>query len=311
MEFLKNWTPYIYITRPKNLFLAGFTQFIIYHFLFEKVQQNLALSGHLLYLFILDTILIAAGGYIINDIFDYKTDKVNKPEKAYISKDISLKNAILYYSLILSLGFVISIYIAIVTDNIPLLSLYPLACGLLYVYSKKLKNTVLTGNIVVSAFVSFVPGVILIAERDLIFERSVPDFQNLVIQLFIFYLVFSFIVNLIREIIKDIEDENGDGLNGYMTLPIKYGIPVAKMWCIFLSLVTIISLVVWMSLTNIFVDFRLKVYLMLMVAAPLVIIIQILTKTTQKRDFSKISTILKWTMLAGLGALILITKTNI
>jgi 4-hydroxybenzoate polyprenyltransferase len=262
-------------------------------------------------LFIFDTILIAAGGYIINDIFDYKTDKVNKPEKTYISKDISLKNAILYYSLILSLGFVISIYIAIVTDNLPLLFLYPLACGLLYVYSKKLKNTVLTGNIVVSAFVSFVPGVILIAERDMIFERSIPDFQNLVIQLFIFYLVFSFIVNLIREIIKDIEDENGDRINGYNTLPIKYGIQVAKMWCIFLSLVTIISLVVWMSLTNIVVDFRLKVYLMLMVAAPLVIIIQILTKTTQKRDFSKISTIIKWTMLAGLGALILITKTNI
>ena len=309
MEFLKNWTPFVYITRPKNLFLAGFTQFIIYHFLFEKVQQNLALSGHLLYLFIFDTILIAAGGYIINDIFDYKTDKVNKPEKTYISKEISLKNAILYYFLILSLGFVISIYIAIVTDNIPLLSLYPLACGLLYVYSKKLKNTILKGNIVVSAFVSFVPGVILIAERDLIFEKSIPDFQNLVIQLFVYYLVFSFSVNLIREIVKDIEDESGDRLQGYITLPIKYGIDSAKKWCIYLSVFTIVLLVSWMSLTTIPLDFRVKMYFLLLIAAPLVVIIQILTRTTHKRDFSKISTILKWIMLAGLGALILITKT--
>lgn len=309
MEFLKNWTPYIYITRPKNLLIVGFTQYIIYHYLFYSVNNDLALSDHLLYLFIFDTILIAASGYIINDIFDFQTDVVNKPEKTYIPIAITLKNAYIYYYLILSTGFFIALYIAITTDNIPLLVLYPVVCGMLYLYSKKFKNTVLTGNIIVSLFVSFVPGVILIAERELVFMNSTPEFHNVAVQLFIFYIVFSFIVNLIREIIKDIEDENGDRINGYLTLPIKYGIPIAKMCCISLSLVTITSLVAWMSLTTIPLDFRVKMYILLLIATPMMIIVQILTGTTHKRDFSKVSTILKWIMLAGLGALILITKT--
>ena len=96
-----------------------------------------------------------------------------------------------------------------------------------------------------------------------------------------------------------------------MTLPIKYGFTRAKNICIILLVVTIAILLIWIISTTLLLDFRVKVYLGLLVVAPLIIIIQILTKSTQKKDFQHISRILKWTMLAGLGACILMSQTII
>jgi 4-hydroxybenzoate polyprenyltransferase len=188
-----------------------------------------------------------------------------------------------------------------------LVTLYPIASGILYLYSAKYKNSIVIGNIIVSFFVAFVPAIILVAERDILFNDG-SSYSQHIVQLIVIYAGFSFFVNLIREIIKDVEDLEGDTRIGYITLPIKYGIAIAKRICIGICVFTILFLICWIYLTNINLDFRVRVYLLLLVAAPLAIVIQILTKTTNKRDFSKISTILKWTMLAGLGALILISN---
>lgn len=308
MELLKKLAPFFFITRPKNLLLVGLTQFIIYHYMFNKFDNELALSGNLLYIFILDTIIISASGYIINDLIDYKADAVNKPHKTYIPHSISLKNAIIYYLLLVAIGLFLCIYISIKLNNLPLVYLYLLASSILYFYSKKYKNTILKGNIIVSLYVAFVPGVTLLIEKSLIFEKIGQEYQNIILQILLFYIVFSFLINLIREIIKDMEDVDGDQRNGYMTLPIKYGIITAQRCCIALSAVTVLILVGWIILTDIKLDLRVQTYLLLFVAAPLVKIIQLLSKTNYKQDFSKISTMLKWIMLAGLGAFILISN---
>ncbi len=309
MEFLKKLLPYISITRPKNLLLIGLTQYIIYTFLFNRSIVEVSLKGILLYYFIFDTMLIAAGGYIINDIIDYNTDIINKPQKTYFQNQIPTRYGKMYYYSVLLVGMLLSIYIAIKTNNLPLISLYPLACSILYIYSKKYKSSILAGNIIVSLFVGFVSGIILIAERQVLFSSTIDQWQSEVVQLLIVYIIFSFLVNLIREIIKDIEDIEGDKNNAYLTLPIKYGIDVAKLWATGIAVFAIFVLAVWIYFTNIDLDFRTQVYLILFVAGPLVVILQILTQTTHKRDFSKISTILKWTLLAGLGALILISNS--
>lgn len=307
MELLKKVLPYLLIVRPKNLLLVGLTQFLIYHYLFEKFGQTVVLSDYLLFLFVLDTTLIAAGGYIINDIVDFRTDTFNKPHKTYIPTSISLGFASIYYYVTLILGLIISMYIAVKTNNIPLVTLYPIASGVLYMYSAKYKNSILLGNIIVSFFVAFVPAIILVAERDILFNDG-SSYSQHIVELIVIYAGFSFFVNLIREIIKDVEDVEGDKSIGYITLPIIYGIAIAKRICMVICVFTILFLICWIYLTDINLDFRVRVYLLLLVAAPLAIVIQILTKTTNKRDFSKISTILKWTMLAGLGALIMISN---
>lgn len=97
--------------------------------------------------------LIAAGGYIINDIIDYNTDIINKPQKTYFQNQIPTRYGKMYYYGVLLVGMLLSIYIAIKTNNLPLISLYPLACSILYIYSKKYKSSILVGNIIVSLFV--------------------------------------------------------------------------------------------------------------------------------------------------------------
>ena len=311
VEFLKTISAYFKIIRPKNLLMVALTQGIIYHYLFASVGTYTTLQGFILYLFISTTVLIAAGGYVINDIADFKADFINKPHKTYIPYPITERNGWIFYISIVIAGLLISIFIAWKTQNIPLITLYPLASMLLYFYSFKYKNSVLTGNIIVSLFIAFVSGIVMVAERHFLFHSNSQLQSEAVLNILIFFMVFSFLVNLIREIIKDIEDAEGDKTQGIMTLPIKYGFTRAKNICIILLVVTIAILLIWIISTTLLLDFRVKVYLGLLVVAPLIIIIQILTKSTQKKDFQHISSILKWTMLAGLGACILMSQTII
>lgn len=299
---------YFKILRPKNLIIVGITQWILYHYIILTFVEQPALNAYLFSLLVLDTILIAAGGYVINDIVDAEVDQVNKPIKTYIPSQISLKTAYYYYFLLLSIGFLLAFYIAYSIDNLPLVIIYPSACIFLYLYSFKYKNSIIIGNVMVSIFVALVSGIILFAERNSVGNLSNQTQMWLVIELFFTYMVFSFMVNMIREIIKDIEDVEGDNKAGLLTYPIKYGINAAKNLASLFSLVTIILLIVWMLVTDIPMDLRMYVFLLLLVASPLVVIIQILTKTTSKRDFSKISAILKYVMLAGLVSIILLSS---
>jgi 4-hydroxybenzoate polyprenyltransferase len=299
---------FIQILRPKNLIIVGTTQWILYHYIILAFVDTPALDVFLFSLLVVDTILIAAGGYIINDIVDASVDQINKPQKTFIPTKISLIQATYYYYFLGFVGFLIALYIAYCINNLPLVVIYPMACFLLYVYSTKFKNSILIGNILVSLFVAFVSGIILFAERNAIISINDSTKKWLVLELFIAYMIFSFMVNMIREIIKDIEDEEGDKLAGLITYPIKYGTDAAKKLVVLFCLTTILMLLFWLFVTNIPLDLRVYVFLLLLVASPLVVIVQILTKTTTKRDFSKISAILKYIMLAGLVSIILLSS---
>ena len=172
VEFLKTISAYFKIIRPKNLLMVALTQGIIYHYLFASVGTYTTLQGFILYLFISTTVLIAAGGYVINDIADFKADFINKPHKTYIPYPITERNGWIFYISIVIAGFLISIFVAWKTQNIPLITLYPLASMLLYFYSFKYKNSVLTGNIIVSLFIAFVSGIVMVAERHFLFHTN-------------------------------------------------------------------------------------------------------------------------------------------
>ncbi len=307
MELLTIFRAYFLIIRPKNLFIVAVSQWILYYFIIVPLLSTPALNSHLFSLLVLDTVLIAAGGYIINDILDFKADMTNKPSKTYIPYPIALTKANIYYMFILVSGFFLALYIALKIGNLPLVLIYPIACGLMYLYSSKWKGSVLTGNIIVSLFVALVPGILFFAERNTVmYEKDLTN-KHSVIVIFIAYMVFSFLVNMVREIVKDIEDIEGDKMAGHLTFPIKYGVQKAKNIAILLTGITISILFLWILITDVKIDFRTAVFLLLLVAGPLIIIIQILTKTTQKRDITKVSSILKWIMVAGLASIVMIS----
>ncbi|MGK0317360.1 MAG: 4-hydroxybenzoate polyprenyltransferase [Saprospiraceae bacterium] len=265
--------------------------------------QDIILDGSLWWLFIIDTVLIAAAGYVINDIFDQESDLLNKPRSSYIDdENLSAKSAWFYYGSLVLVGFLIAFYIAFSIDKLHLLLIYPTFVGLLFLYSKVFKKLPLIGNLVVAIFCAFVPGIILYAEWDVLEQAKVssPSGYELVFGMFLSYLTFAFLSTLIREIIKDIEDIVGDRAVGYNTYPIVYGKRKAKQLAIILGLVLILSYGLWL-LPFIAIDFIVIIvgFISVMFFFSLFILYKLIYANS-KEDFSAISKWLKILMVVSL-----------
>lgn len=294
---------YISIVRPINLLIVGVSQWLIYALyvipLFHNYGIDRVLTGRLVGLFILDTILIAAAGYVINDILDHTTDLINKPNGTFIGADkIHPRHANVYYWTIVLLGGVIAAYIALQIDKPLLFLIYPLATALLYMYSARWKATSLTGNGVVALFCAFVPAIIWYAESD--------GFQQLYthnasyILLMGAYILFGFLATMVREIVKDIEDIEGDRRAGARTFPIVAGVDRANVLAVFTFVLLISSYGFWiLAMYRLQALGSLGLSIVLLIIPSILTIIQ-LTKAKEKSAYSAISSYLKLLMVASL-----------
>ncbi len=303
---------FLRILRFPNLLIVVFTQYLLQY---AVLVPNFAAAGitplldHLHFaLFVLSTLIIAAGGYLINDIVDLKIDQINKPEKMWIGNYCSLAQAWQLYLGISGLGLFLSLYLALHVGNLSLLLIYPLAVLLLYSYSSYLKKTALWGNLVVATFCAFVPMIVLFAERMgyLDLQFAAPIRANYCWNLFIAYGVFAFCSTLFREIIKDLEDIKGDAAQGCRTLPIVAGVPIAKavagaVGFLLLSLLAVVAYFHWQQKQYLLLGFNL-----LVIVLPLTWSLLHLTKSgLDKAAYHRLSTLAKLIMLLGLIYLII------
>jgi len=269
---------------------------------FEKGGLSRLLDHFHFFLLVLSTLIIAAGGYIINDLEDYEIDLLNKPERVIINKNISAANAHRLYWGLSIFGFLISLYLAFYVKNLPLILIYPTAILLLYLYSKSLKKSVFWGNLIVSIFCAFVAGIVFFAERENVFDLNIknPEHGSTVLEIFIFYLLFAFFATMFREIVKDIEDVEGDKKLGCNTLPIVWGVQTAKGVALFFAIIFLGILVDWIfSAKKIEIDGGL-IYLVIGVIFPMIFAMIQLLKATTKKDFHFISQLAKYIMLSGI-----------
>jgi 4-hydroxybenzoate polyprenyltransferase len=194
------------LIRLQNLLMIFITQILAYQCLVLSNFLPLSTDSSL-YLLILGTLLIAAGGYAINDYFDINTDKINKPNQMVVEKIIPKKDVkIIWLSftiIALTIGFYIKLEIFVI---------YLISAILLYLYSRFLKEIPIVGNISVS---------ILLALSVMIIYIYEPGFDK---NLFIFYSAFAFLSGMVREIVKDVEDLEGDSQTNVLTFPVKKGI---------------------------------------------------------------------------------------
>lgn len=199
--------PFLQLIRWKNLLIVAMTQILVrYSLIFDTPQHGVK---HFT-LLVVTTLLIAAGGYIINDYFDVKIDRINKPHKVWIGKTISRRSALLVHQLFSAAGILLAFLIGWKAVLINVLSVW-----LLWFYASGFKKKPFIGNFVVALLTALV-----IAEIALVYDPS-----NRLIYM---YAVFAFFINLIREIIKDMEDMKGDEAHGAKTIPILYGIHKPK-----------------------------------------------------------------------------------
>jgi 4-hydroxybenzoate polyprenyltransferase len=199
------------ISRPVNLLMVAFAQLMTAYFLVETTPVGLpVLQDFRLYLLVLSTVIITAAGYMINDYYDVKIDYVNRPDQVVVGKSIKRRMVIFMHSILnftaIWLGYLVSPRIAVVNF---------IAAFLLWLYSNRLKREPFIGNLTVAILTGF--SIYLVAY---FYQKS----ELLVLT----YAIFAFFLNLIREIIKDIEDRPGDRKHGCRTLPIVIGFRKTK-----------------------------------------------------------------------------------
>ena len=190
-------------------------------------------SKLIFFLLLISSLLIAAAGYIINDYFDIDIDNVNKPERLIVGKLIKRRWAMLWHLVLSLLGLFLTAVVSMHLNNILLLALNFLSVLMLLLYSSTFKKRLLIGNFIISVLTAWVVGVLFIAEirlDDAAYMQMNQAALGSLYKLTLVYAGFAFIVSLIREVVKDMEDMEGDRRFGCKTMPITWGIPSTKVF---------------------------------------------------------------------------------
>ena len=295
------------LIRFPNLVIVVLTQYLLqYAVLIPDITRlgMLPMLPHFqFFLLVLSTVLIAAGGYVVNDIEDMEIDKQNKPEhKRIVGRIYSLKKAWLIYGFCTLLGFIISLYLAFYVKDVVQFLIYPSAVGLLYAYSKWFKRQPLIGNLLVSFFCAFVAWVVFYAQSlSSIFPLFLKtSWLDAVKMTFSGYAVFAFLSTLFREIIKDIEDAEGDLAGNCRTLPIVFGMPKSKSVAMLVGVIFLLFMAYFSFILRGSHDWLKIIVLNLTVSLPMICALYLLVKAAEKEDFSYLSRLAKGIMLSGL-----------
>jgi 4-hydroxybenzoate polyprenyltransferase len=289
--------------RPLNLFIIALIFFLVRYCIImpafiTEYHNTGVFPQHMtkpeFFILLFATLMIAAGGYVINDVFDINIDAVNKPRKNAIGKSFSIESAKLTSYILFTIGSIAGIALSFRLHVTAMGLLLPFSAVSLFMYSSHFKRRMLIGNFIIALLSAL--SVLLVA----FFE---PGFYPN-IQFVLVYAVFAFFISLIREIIKDAEDIDGDELAQCKTFPILFGIRKTKL---LLSLLIVLNLAVICYFLSIYfyhntvIDFW---YLVAIFAIPFFALGYLVSAAEIKKDFQYASAFAKFVMLYGLLTMI-------
>ena len=299
---MKLLAAFLKLIRWPNLVFIVITQLLFYYCVYIPLPLSHSPGIILFYLLIAASVLIAAAGYIINDYFDVQIDAINKPDKVIVDKIIKRRWAIVWHWLLSGAGVVISIYISWCT-NVWIIALANFLCTvLLWVYSTTFKKKLLTGNVIIALLTAWVIIVVYFfagTYADPGINTISFDYKKL-FKLTMLYAGFAFIVSLIREVIKDLEDMEGDRKYHCRTMPIVWGVPVSKVFAGVWIAVAIATLLIVQAYAVISGWWVVAVYGFIFIILPFVFLLQRLSKAATSADYHQLSNLVKAIMLAGI-----------
>lgn len=301
----KKMKPWLKLIRPLNLIILVATMYFIDAFImqpnFNTYGIAFTLTEFQFFLLVFSTVLICAAGYIINDYYDVEIDSINKPEKQIIGKFISPQKAFTSYLILSGLGLAIGVYLSIIIGFWKLTTLFVIAIFLLYFYSSSFKRTPLLGNIIV-AFLSGLSILLILFFEPALYRLARPaDYfiAGMVTKYIIGISIFAFTLTVVREIVKTMEDVEGDKKMGAKTIAVKWGILTSKIVAV-LFLVFTIAALLYILLEVLNRDHKIYFYYLNALNLFLLFIgVKIFTAKT-KLQFNAVSTMVKISMLIGI-----------
>lgn len=277
MILLKKILAVYRIIRPLN-FMITFISIIVAYVISNKGDE----FSLVILLAAFSGALAGAAGNVINDYYDMETDKINKPERVLPSGELTDKGTLFLYGIIVLLSLDLAFWAGWQSFVVVFIS-----TGVIFIYSYELKRVPLLGNIVVSIMtgMAFIYGAIIAGN---ITGGIIPA-------------AFAVLINFIREIVKDIEDIEGDSRTGIRTFPIIRGVNSA----IKIASITVIALIILTTVPFILEIYKIEyfVVIMLVVNPLLVVIIKLLVASQSKENIKRVSGLLKLAMVLGLIAI--------
>lgn len=314
---MHNFLQLVKLTRPTNLLIIALTMWLMrYYVLRPMVAVNgfeLQFSIFNFLLLVLSTVLIAAAGNVINDYFDQRTDRVNKPKDIIVGVHVTRRVAMAAHQIFNFIGLALAVWVAwrIGMWKLSILSFF--AAGSLWFYSVQFKRDLIIGNVIVAFLAGLVPLIVGIYEIPLLiktygaevvqfYAQHMPlddpsDYFRYMLYFIMGYSVFAFILNLIREIQKDMADIKGDIKIKARTIPIVYGLKKTKYITASLIVFTMISLIYLQQ--KVVSDRYSLIYLIIAILFPLAISLWYNHRAVRRPEFVRAGNYLKLAMLGG------------
>ena len=304
---MKNILPFLKLIRWPNLLIMAIILVVLRYGFLLPLGFETSLNPLWHSLFILVTLLLAAGGNAVNDAHDVNADRINKPVKMIIGKGITRDGALFIGQFLLLLGAILGLVLGYFNEMLTFSYIFALSALLLWFYATTLKKTPFLGNLLIA----FLAGLMVFNEAifDVLYTLKTGDRA---IQLQAVYVImavsaFSFLLTLSRELIKDLQDIEGDRAAGYKTLPITSGTLFPKILAILLVMLVAAAIGVLAYKTILAHDWVSSIYLILFVLVPLLYVIVKIAPASSPKALGRISSIIKLVMLTGTIAVLVFT----
>ena len=305
---------YLKLVRWTNLLIVVATLCVMRWFILKPLLEfagyPLLFSEWRFILLVLSAAFYTAAGYVINDYFDTQTDYLNRPERVIVGKGVARRQAMILHFALNIIAAALGIYIAFYIRIPALAIICILLPGILWFYSTTYKRQLIIGNVIVAILTALVPLSVFLSEMPLQIRQhgelllSNHAFVNIIFYWIAGFAFFAFILTLIREIVKDIEDFEGDAAFGRNSLPVVIGIQSTKFVLYLLSAITIFAIIV--LYTKFLNDLLSLFYFIIFLIGPLAFVIFQIYRAKERKDYSLISLLIKIVMLSGLAYALLV-----
>ncbi len=293
------------LLRSGNLLLLALAQTFLQYTVIRPILAQADIEptlGHGSFaMLVLATLLVAAGGYAINDYFDVRVDMLNRPGSLIVGHSLHRREAILLHQVLTFIGIGLAAWVAWKALNFKLAFVHLLAAALLWLYSSTYKRKRFIGNLVIAMLTAFAVGVVALYERQL-FHPVTPNgliAARTVLIIVIGYLSFAFIASLARELVKDMQDMEGDRLVGHHTVPLMLGLTKSK-WISGIMLLLLacgVAYIQWLQWGS--GDYTSVFTMFIIFQLPLASALYLLINARSKNQFRTVHLLIKLVMLLG------------